>query len=356
MKKLFPFIFLSLVVLCCVDKITLKDPDQPDSGILVQGRLIYGQPSTVFVAISELYFYEKNLPRAIEVKSLLLIDDNGHSIKIHSNGDGTYEQLLPPDDPNFPVETGRSYHLKIKFLDGREFVSEPEMLLKTPKIDLVETTLIQKDGYDNIGQLIKVPFIRFGVHTKLNTNNNNDTHIRWEFDQAYKLTDSPKSGLPKTCYCILRLLDSDISILNTAQSQAELTNHPLTETRIDYRFSEGFYLLLYQQIISENAFGYFEELNQLLAKKGTLFDPPAGAIRSNISSPTSPDLPVYGFFYVAQQDTARLYVSPAYAGYPHFRCPIPPSNSGEPRPKNSCDDCHCETKNTSTIQPIWWKF
>ena len=99
---------LLLSSLGCVDEIRLSDAEQPETGILVQGRLIQGNPTTVSLVISELYAFEKNLPRAIVAKSVLLIDDNGHSIKIHSNGDGTYEELIAVDNPDFPIQWFRA--------------------------------------------------------------------------------------------------------------------------------------------------------------------------------------------------------------------------------------------------------
>ena len=97
-----------------------------------------------------------------------------------------------------------------------------------------------------------------------------------------------------------------------------------------------------------------DELYQLLSKKGTLFDPPAGAIRSNIVGLNEPEEPVYGFFYAAQQDTLRRYISPAEAGNPDFYCPLPPVNGEAPRP-TACDDCLLES-GAGLERPVWWVF
>lgn len=356
MKNFKKIYFATILLICtlaaCLDEVNLSDPDQPDSAILVQGRLIQGNPSQVEIGIFELYTLSNNIPRSIEAKSVVLKDDTGRSKSIPTQGHGQYLTKINPNDADFPIEIGRQYRLEIEFFDGRNFVSEWEKLLATPKIDALDFEFFGKDGYDLQGNLIKIPFVRFNLSTDLTAAADTaPVRLRWEFDSHYKLTDNPE----KTCYITRRLLDADVSILNTEQSKTLLKNHPAIETQLDYRFGEGFYLTAYQQVISENAYGYFEELNQLLAKKGTLFDPPAGAIRTNISSPSHPEVLTNGFFYVTRQDTLRRYFSPAMMGNPKKRCPLPPINGEAPRP-NSCDDCFLESPSTATLnKPIWWQ-
>jgi len=352
--RLFCFCLIVLNLCACVDEIELSAPDQPDSGILVQGRFLNGNPGIVTANVFELYTLSNNLPRAIAGATVVLGDDEGHEVELLSNYDGNYYLALDPHNPDFPIQTGRKYQLSVTMPNGQIYQSAWEVLLPVPPIDSVHVEWIEREELDNMGRLVSVPYTRFGVSTDLTTPGSSEPgRFRWEFDAAYRITDD----LLKTCYTVRRLLNDNVFVLNSALlAQNNLLGYPLAETTVDYRFAEGFYIIVYQQSISENAYGYFDELRQLLSRKGTLFDPPAGAIRTNISNITNPDALVYGFFYVAEQDTARLYISPDMAGNPHKRCPIPPSLSGQKGPPNSCDDCLLEAGEASLQKPIWWLF
>lgn len=356
-QKTFFFIIL-LTLSACVDKIELPRPDVPDAGMLVQGKFLFGYPSTVSANVFELYTLSSNVPRPISGAKVVLEDDQGHRLEIGADAAGSYFQELNPDDPAFPVTSGRQYRLTVSLPNGRKYQSAWETLLPAPKPDSVTVKLTEREFTDNQGELRVDTFAQFGISTPLTAaNETKPARFRWEIDQGYKLTDLP-GGNPdfsKTCYVVRILLGENVFAFNGATTgQNRLDNYFLAETRVDYRMSEGFYIVVYQQAISENAYGYFDELYQLLSKRGTLFDPPAGAIRSNIVGLNEPDELVYGFFYAAQQDTVRRYISPAEAGNPDFYCPLPPTN-GEAPLKTACDDCLCDF-GARLEKPYWWEF
>lgn len=334
----------------CVDNIQLGRPDLPDSGMLVQGKLLVGKPSRVSAEVFELYTLSSNLPRPIGGAKVILEDDQSHSVLLFSDAAGSYFLELDPDDPAFPIIEGRNYRLKVSLPNGRAYESAWEPLLPAPKPDSLSVDFALQEYTDGRGELRTDTFARFGIHTPLLVNGQ-AVFFRWELDQGYKLTDDPG----KTCYVVRDFLADNVFALNSAAAGAgRLDNYFLTDALVDYRFAEGFYMIVHQQSISPDAFGYFDELQQLLAKKGTLFDPPVGAIRSNISGLNEAEELTYGFFYVAKQDTLRLYISPETVNYPKPYCPLPPINGSAPNP-NACDDCLLEL-GAQTFKPDWWEF
>ncbi len=346
------FLFLLLAFSACIDKIELPRPVVPDVGMLVQGKLRLGHPSTVSVNVFELYTLSSNVPKPISGANVVLEDDEGHTLPLGSNAAGSYLQEFNPDDPNFPISTGRQYRLKVSLPNGRKYQSAWEMLQPAPKPEYVEVAFAEQEFLDNQGILVMDTFARFSINTPLTTLlSTKPARLRWELDQGYKLTDNPG----KTCFVVRKFIDENVFIFNgVSAGKSSLDHYFLADTRVDARMAEGFYFLVYQQAITENAFGYFEELYQLLSKKGTLFDPPAGAIRTNIASLNEPDELTYGFFYVAQQDTVRVYISPEMAGSPSFQCPLPPRIGPGP-PPNPCDDCLLDL-GARLERPYWWAF
>lgn len=348
------FTFLALMLSSCVDKIELPPPpDHPPSAMLVQGKFLFGDKGRVTASVFELYTAPNELPKPIGGAQVALQDDQGHQISLLSNFNGNFYLEIKENDPNFPVQVGRQYRLHVSLPSGQVFQSEWETLMPLPPVDDLRVDFVNREVQNQFGELENTPFARFSVSTGLKTPGTvGPARFRWEFDQSYRITDD----LMRTCYTIRALLNNNVTLLDGALAGTDsLAAYSLFETPVDYRFAEGYYLILYQQSISNNALGYFSELNQLLAKKGTLFDPPAGEIRSNISSPTHPDALTYGFFYVASQDTARLYVSPEMAGNPRRYCPLPPSATGQPHKPNACDDCLLEAGDSRLEKPDWWE-
>lgn len=361
MNRLFPVILLFAVtgLVACVDEITLGDPDVPDSGILVQGRFIPGTPGMVEAEVLELYALSNNQPKAIGGAKVVLHDDQGHTLDLISNFDGTYTRSVDRDDPLFPAATGRQYRLIVSLPNGQVYESAWETLLAPAPADSLHAEIVEREYLNADDIPVLRPTLSISLDAGLTVPGSQDrAHLRWEIDQGFKLTDLPElpayiNNPPKTCYVVRKLLAETLHIFDGAGIPADhLYRYPLVETAIDSRFSEGFYLLVYQQTIGANAYGYFEELNQLLDRKGTQFDPPAGSIRSNISSPTHPEIPVYGFFYAAQEDTLRIYTSPDAAGNPDRYCPLPPPFNPRIHP-TPCDDCLIEG-GAQLDKPSWW--
>lgn len=347
------FILLLLFALsACVDPIELSRPDLPDSGLFVQGRVLYGQPCSISASVFQIATLLNNVPQPISGAQVFLEDRQGAALPVPASSSGNYALLIDPDNAVLPIAPGKEFRLSLSLPNGKKYVSGWELLLPAPKPDSVHVTFELREYTDSRGEQRVDSFAYFSISTPLAAPGaTSPARIRWEIDQGFKLTDNPG----KTCFVLRKLLAENIHILDgTKAGLSRLDNYPLTQTIVDYRCAEGFYITILQQSISENAYGYFDEVYQLLSKRGTLFDPPAGEVRSNISNLNDPGEQVYGFFYVAQQDTVRSYISPAVANFPDFYCPLPPTNGSQPL-KTSCDDCLCEA-GAQLDKPVWWEF
>lgn len=342
------------VILCtlawaCVDKVRLDAPDQPDSGLLIQGHLTAGNPAKASLYIAELYKYNRNLPRPIGGADVLLENDQGQAMPFKASGDGNYFLQIPNPNPSLAVEVGKKYRISVNIPNGNRYFSDWETLLEGPKIDTMHFTLADKEVRDYDGLIRPFPHINLSIGTPMVNTSGNRVQLLWELLQTYKITDD--RGI--SCYATRKILDDWVPVLDgrTIATDA-LSSYPLLESPADYRFAEGFYFVITQAAISPSTYGYFDALNQILARKGTFFDPPAGAIQTNIHNPDNPKDLTYGFFYVAKPDTAYLYVSPAAAGNPRPHCPLAPRRM--PPPPNACDSCILEA-GAKRQKPPWWQ-
>lgn len=338
-----------IIIWACVDKIRIEAPDQPDSGLLIQGRLIVGSPNKVSLYIAELYKYNRNLPRAIGGAEVSLENDQGQSLPLKASGDGNYFLDIPVGSTSLAIQADNQYRVAIKMPNGTRYFSAWEPLLEGPKIDALHFSISDKEVIAYNGLIDTLPHVNLTLDTRVVDASGNRVRLLWDPLQVYKITDN----LGVSCYATRKILDDLVPILDGRNTpNTVLSAYPLLETPLDYRFAEGFYFSIVQAAISEDTYGYFEELNQILARKGTLFDAPAGEISTNIYNPDNPHELTYGRFWVIKPDTLRLNVSPAAAGYPRPYCPLLPRRV-LPR-RSACDDCIVES-GAQYQKPYWWQ-
>ena len=115
--------------------------------------------------------------------------------------------------------------------------------------------------------------------------------------------------------------------------------------------SEGYYLRVFQQSVTDDAFEYWSQVNQVASRTGSLFEAPAGRVKSNITNVNDPEEETFGYFYATEEREIRVFVEPSLAGNPSITCPGA-LNQGGGAPSNCCN---CLTvANSTTERPSWW--
>lgn len=355
-------IFLSFSA--CVDKIDLSVPPIDGGVLIMQGKLLYGRPSQALLSITRVR--PPNGNSIIPVSALAFLEDEqGRTKTISSIATGEFSELLDPDDPGFPIEEGKKYRINAVLPDGRKYQSGWDELLPLVEIDSFAFRLAFSEYVNDAGTLVRDTFARFSVNTNARfPNSGKPAQLRWELDQAFKLMDFPTRTLqdlppPKLCYVIQKMLDTKVAFFNgRIAGTTQLADYEVITVPVGYEFAEAFYGTVYQQSITENTCAYFEEVNLLLSKTGTIFDPPVGELRSNIRALSDDGGAIQGFFYVANQDTARLYITPAEVGNPRKYCPrperTPPPPTIPPGVPDLCEDCLI-SKGAQLEKPAWWE-
>lgn len=126
----------------------------------------------------------------------------------------------------------------------------------------------------------------------------------------------------------------------------------------DVRAKEGLYFELTQYSLSPGAFEYWNGINLLNKRKGTMFDGPVGQVSSNISNITNKDEFVFGYFFATDQRSIRKKLDPTFAPEFDFMCP--------PKRTQFCvthlKECICQPccncllePNSTTTKPVWWE-
>jgi hypothetical protein len=360
-RLVFYFVLLVGIFSGCLDEIDLPIEPNLDSAIVIEGHLQLGNPSTVNITINRLFDFTANSFQPVNVREVLLLDEQNHSMPLLERSAGNYVATIEDNNP-LKVEIGKSYQLQITTFDNRKIVSTPEPLLATPKPGAVNVAIFAKDRLNDDGQIVQIDHLGFTINTPITISTDGKAaRYLWTLEQTYRLSDSPNRVLEdgKQCYITQPINVTNVHVLDGNEySGSSEVSAPIYEAPINYFFSEGYYLTVFQHSLSEGAFNYWDQVRQVIDRDGNMFETPAGTIRSNFvnvdDGESTPN--IFGYFYATSTDTTRFYVAPEVAGSPSMFCPWPVNQVVSPSakcPRFPC--CECLEENGSQLQkPVFW--
>lgn len=361
---IFGLIYLLFVTPSCLDEINFDRPTTIENGLAIQGKLVKGNPSFVRVTVRKIFDFSDNA-RLINVKSATLTDEDGNSLDLDSRQEGVFIEEIPDDHPDIKIEYGKSYKLKVETFDNRIYESSLEELLPVPAPTDLKVKRIVKEGVDGLGNIVDREFLAFTIDTPLSlSEEGNNVKLLWELEATYKLSDTPenytfRNCFPvrvtnltnKTCYITSSPVQNFVPLDGRTINQKFIEGQTLYETIITSLFAEGYYFTAFQQSMSNSAFEYWSQVNQVLSRTGDLFEPPAGKVTTNFVNVNDPNDDIFGYFYATEEKLIRVYVSPESVGNPPVVCPAPLTEDG--RADTNCCDCRT-AGNADTERPDWW--
>ena len=368
MKKVINIFFLlSILFFCgsCLDVIDFDRPDTIENGVVVQGKLAKGNPSVASVSIRKLFDFSSNAA-FLNAREVLVIDEDGNQVELKSDGAGNFVAEIPNDHPTFNVDYGKSYKAKVSTFDGRNFESAYETLYPVSKPDNLRAEITQIEAVNSIGNIVMKDVMSFFIDTPLKPQGSSENvSLLWELEAVYKLEDSPESysrfncwptritnaTVNKTCYITSSPIENYVVLDGTELTSERVDDFKLYDALLNYFFENGYYFNVYQQSLSPTALDYWNQVNTVVAREGSIFQDPVGKIPSNFSNLDTEDEDVFGFFYATEQEVIRVFVSAEEANNPNKWCPQPLTEGGQ-APADCCD-CLTELGSTTT-KPSWW--
>ena len=348
-RLLYSLLFmLVLFAPACLDEIEIENADRPEDGYVVQAKLIQGSPSYVEVKVEQLFFYTSNINRPVNNALVSLIKNTGERYEFQDIPlDGIYSAYLEQVD--FPVTVGQEYRIEVEITPEIRLQSDWDKVHAAPIADHISWGFTEIETVSVDGLISRSPGIQFDITTPITTTAER-ARLRWEFIDAYQVTDN----LNFTCYIENPYQNSKLFLLdgNTVAPDT-IRDYPLFTDRLGIRHIEGYYLSVFQQALSPEAFNYWEQVAALLEREGTVFDNPAGTVSSNINNPADSTQLVYGFFSAYSQDTLRRFFTREEMGNLNFYCPRPPTSQAPP-PVTVCDGC-IDALGSSYNKPYYWQ-
>jgi len=358
-NKYFLFFLLTLLFPCCLDEFNFERPDSIKGAVSIQGKLTKGNPSHVKVILREVFDFF-NTPRFLSASKVYLIDESGNELLLTTRRQGFFNLDIPIDHPFFKVDYGNKYKIRVEGLKGTDYESEYDELFPAPIPDdfyVQETTI---EFLDQFGKETSFDQLNFYLSTPLKAENaNTNSRLVWEINGVSKVTDTPNDRcrvrndpFPKACYASYPPVKNHLTFDGMKASKNRVDDVLINESNYTNLFAEGYYMIVYQQSVSETAFNYWEQVGTVVNRTGTVFQEPAGELSTNLRNLNDPDdSSVYGLFYATEEHAIRLYVSPELGRNQVPQCPL---ISRDGTLAEFC--CNCLNLSDSTAEkPEWWE-
>ncbi len=360
MKNKYLGYFFSLILIVfsgCLEPIELDIPKGFQESLIIEGKIVKGEPSTFELYVSQLFNFTPESGGRINARDAIIMDEDGNEMEIDPVGQGVYFYEFTEEDP-IKIEFGQSYKVQIGTFDGRVFESTFEPLLPGPEIANLRFEKIEKESLLPDQSIRIDSFIQFRIDTDLSAPGMTEkSYLKWDLQRVYQVTDFP---IPadrdrRVCYISENVDVTNIRIFNgPGQAGDRLNNFELVDERLSRKFGEGYYFIVVQESLSEAAYNYWDNNKKVVEREGDIFADPAGKVKSNFVNLTDPNEEAFGYFYATFQDTVRAYISPEFAGNQPSPCPSP----GQVNEVGMCIDnlcCNCASlPNSVTVKPYFW--
>lgn len=247
--------------------------------------------------------YDKGLPVA-ELRAKITVEgDKGSRFAFVEAEKGTYH--LTPTSYN----ATEKFRLRVKTINGREYLSAYVPVVKTPVIDSLT---------------YKVNPGREGVRVFVNTHDqtNKTRFYRWSFDETWEYYMPLYSGFElvnkqivnrneniNTCWsgaaASTIVLGSTVKLTQDIIKDQVVTYVPASSGKLIAKYS----ILVKQFGLTQQEFEYWNNLSKTTERTGSLFDPQPAQITGNLTCLSDPKELVFGYFGASSQQEKRLFVT-----------------------------------------------
>ena len=312
MKKTIIILFILFSITSCVEKYW-PEMTKYENVLVVDGVLTNGDElCEVRLSYSSSVDNEKLIP--INDAELYITDEHNIETQLVETDDGVYQV----SDTLFRGQIGNSYQLHIALANGRNYISDMNILTAQSPIDSVFG--VQKT-HEEISFNHDISGIQFYVNN--HSNISDSCYYLWKLSQTFEyqstfdidffyigyFSPNPNPDSLRNCWRTSNI--DKIFTMSTEQlSQPVITNFPLiyisTQTK---QLSVRYSLLVKQLSISKTAFNFWDALRQQNIDQGNLYSRQPLQIRGNVKNINDADETVLGYFTVAGITKKRIYIN-----------------------------------------------
>ena len=332
---------LLFVLNSCTEEIDIKT-ESFESALVIEAT-ITNELKFQEVILSRTFMFEEDGPNPETNANVRIVSDIGEFL-FQETGDGIYVSVN-----EFRAESNTNYNLKIKTSNCRLYTSTLTQLTQSTDIDQLYAVRETNDEGIN-GMAIYVDSFDPAGNSK---------YYRYEYEETYKIIAPmwvPEEILvldqffPCTVDLVQRSQEEKIcynTVKSTTINQANTTS--LTEDRVNrhlirfidkenFILSRRYSILIHQYIQSQQAYTYYETLNNFTEEGSIFSQTQPGFFSGNVLSETNPKEKVIGYFDISSVSSERIYFN-----YSDFF----PDESLPPFPVNCIPTLHDHIKYTN---------
>jgi len=306
MKQVMLFLGLIFFAFSCAEVIDLNT--ETDGGqLIIYGRITNGgMGNSISITRAQ---PEGQAPASVSGALVTVTDGNGAEELYRESTPGVYVLAR-----NTVVgQVGGTYQLEV-VLDGVTYTSNLQEMMPIIAQDELRYELDIEQDVSSTGTEFSNDVVRIFANSTLNSLPDN-FYIRWAMEEVYNRdgVDLPVNNFPfyskMRCYITNELSTDEIFLVDgAAVRNVNLNNREVAVRRIDNTFIGRHYFNIIQFALNEEAHEYWQNLQSITSRQGSIFDVAPAALRGNIVS-SDPSEQVFGFFEASAVDTTRLLMT-----------------------------------------------
>jgi hypothetical protein len=339
----FAIFFLSIVG--CIDEIKFSSENYK-SKLVIDGSITnVPGPYKVMIFASKEYT-EDGATLPLSVAQVSIVELNGKAYNLEETDTGIYET----DSAALRGQVGKSYYVKIKTLDGREYQSKPEKILPPVAIDTF------KIDFDN--NFVELRPFTLSIISKDPFEKNN--FYRWKWAHYDTVTSCrviiPKQeggGTTKVINPCCEKCWAYEPCKNCLFIASDLYTNGKTITtevgRFPFESRKPYFIVLEQFSISPEYYQFWKVTQSQISSSGGIFDSAPAQVQGNLYNLKDSTDPILGYFSASGLTQKPIYVVRDKREYPVRSLPRVYDLVYLPK----CEPCQTATR--TKRQPVGWK-
>jgi hypothetical protein len=277
----------------------------------------------------------------VEGASVVIRDNEGRSIFLNESSPGVYQT---PQE--FEAVVGSTYTLLINTAEGQQYSSLPELVRPVTPYDTIYPVFTSLPALPG-----ELPVTGVDVVVEWQDNGESRDFYQWRNSGLYQFMARPdlfvdifNNPAPKDCceICWLEELpDQGLRVRDDRNINGNRSTEVVAFIEDDgLRFFDKYLIRVEQFSMTQEAFQFFELLDEQLSISGDIFDPPPAKITGNMINIDDPDEDVIGYFWAADVHRDSAFIFPTVLEVRQQMTIIP-------------DDCR-EVDGATTEEPFPW--
>jgi|TARA_R100000479_G_scaffold130736_1_gene68747 hypothetical protein len=304
-------LLISVILYGCIEEIDLET-ETFESALVIEAT-ITDKNEQQTIMLSRTFQFEEDGPAAESNAQVIVLDETGTQYNFQeSDIAGQYFSTT-----NFAAQPNQNYQLKITTASGRNYESEAVQLPEGTQID----NLYAEENINQQG--IKGAAILLDSYNPEGTSN----YYRFEYVETYKIisrfasdqdlivvSENPPQFdlIPKTQeeeVCYVTVASTSILLANTNSfTEDRLSGYQVRFIeRVDPIIAQRYSILVNQNVISREAYTFYETLKSFSESESLFSQIQPGFIEGNITSLTNENEKVIGIFNATAVSSKRIF-------------------------------------------------